>query len=98
MSDELAAPRCMGDTARNRRCGNGPLPGSKYCLVHQHLANYSSLRNGRFTKALGHFAEVYRQSLNDRELMDLREPLAVMDMLLQRLMERMANLDTSDFR
>lgn len=88
----------MGDNARGRRCGSLPLPGSKYCLIHQHLQSYSKLRNGRFTKALGKFSETYRESLNDRELMDLREPLAVMDMLIQRLMERMSELDTADFR
>lgn len=88
----------MGDTARNRRCANEPLPGSKYCLVHQHLANLSGMRNGRFTKALGNFAQTYQESLNDRDLYDLREPLAAMDMLLQRMMERLSDLDTADFR
>lgn len=97
-SSEPAAMRCMGTTVENRRCANEPLPGSKYCLHHKHLEVVAGQRTGRYRKALGRFAEAYQNSLNDRNLLDLLEPLAALDMLAQRLMERLADLDTVDFR
>lgn len=98
MTEGAEAPRCMGDNKSNRRCGNEPLPDSKYCLVHKHLANYSALKNGRYSAALGRLSEAYETARNDASLMDLREPMAAMDAIVQRLMKRLDDCDTMDFR
>jgi hypothetical protein len=55
-------------------------------------------RRGRYDKALGKLREKYQNALNDHQLTDLREPLAAMDAIIQRLMERMEDLDTFDYR
>lgn len=91
-------PRCMADNKLGRRCGNEPLPGTKYCLSHKNWAAHSEVRNGRYAKAIGKFREAYQESLHDQTLLDLKEPIAVLDVVVKRLMIRMSELDSPEFR
>lgn len=98
MSGELELTRCMSSNRSGERCKNEPVPGSKYCLAHKAMERIAPQRNGRYSAALGRFREAYESSRSDPGLTDLREPLAATDVLIQHMLARFAEMDTTDFR
>ena len=56
------------------------------------------MKHGRYSKGLGRFREAYQEARQDPSLLDLRETLALMDVTVQRAVERAADADTPKFR
>lgn len=88
-----------GDAAR---CGNACSPGYPVCAHHgagsPERPGGRPPITGRYSQKLGKFAKAYREALNDKSLLDLREPIALLDSLAQRHAERMTQLDSPNFR
>lgn len=54
--------------------------------------------HGRYSKNLVRMREFYEKSLHDPSLMDLREPVALLDSIVKRLVEMSSEADTPKFR
>lgn len=93
-----ADARCMGDAREGKRCRSQALPDSRYCLTHKYLESIAPQRNGRYAAAMGRFGQAYQQALNDKDLLDLREPIAALDAIIQRWMKRLDEGDTFELR
>lgn len=81
------------------RCRRSPVPGRRVC--HYHGGAPGSGRpptHGRYSRSLGKAAALYEAALEDARLFDLREPLAVLDALVQRQLELLAARDCGDWR
>lgn len=57
-----------------------------------------NLKHGRYSKSLGKLASVYEASREDRNLFDLREPIAALDGVTKRMMELVDEDDSPEFR
>ncbi len=84
---------CEKDPMVNGRCkfhgGKSLPPGPAH----------PTFKTGKYSKALGRFAAAYEASLADEaSLMDLREPLALLDLQVMKAAERAGDLDTPGFR
>tara|TARA_Y100000310_G_scaffold336739_1_gene422131 strand:- start:40872 stop:41417 length:546 start_codon:yes stop_codon:yes gene_type:complete len=55
-------------------------------------------KHGRYSKALGRLRDAYELSRNDPSLLDLRETLALLDLVVQKAIARVADSDTPGFR
>jgi hypothetical protein len=56
-------------------------------------------RKGRYDEAMGPgLRDHYRVALNDSKLLDLRDPLAAQDAIIVRLMNRLEDKDSPEFR
>lgn len=68
---------------------HGGAPGSGRKIVH-----------GRYSKALksATLSKAYRNAIKDESLLDLQEPIALIEACLQRTGARVAQADTPDFR
>lgn len=58
------------------------------------------IKHGRYAKALKATAlsAAYQQAIQDASLLDLQEPIALLEACLQRTSERVAQADTPEFR
>lgn len=57
------------------------------------------MKHGRYSRSLGFLAEHYKAALKQpAALLDLTEPLALMDAMVRRIAERMSTGDTSELR
>lgn len=90
----LPEARCVG----SMRCTNARGLESKYCLSCQARLHLVSSRPGRFEESLGKMRNSYLESLRDPSLLDLKEPIAVIDLCAKRLMERVAEGDPPALR
>jgi hypothetical protein len=81
-----------------RLCENARATDSDLCEACRPGRKKRLQRTGRFSEALGDMRRSYLASLNDPSLLDLREPIAVMDMAAKRLMERLQEKDGLQFR
>lgn len=54
--------------------------------------------HGRYSLALGKFRDAYESSLEDPSLMDLRETLALLDLVVRQAAERAGTGDTPELR
>lgn len=80
------------------RCGANAMLGRTKCYHHGGASTGGPIKHGRYSKALGRFAEAYEESRADASLLELREPLAVIDAMAKRLMSRVAEGDTPGLR
>lgn len=56
------------------------------------------ITSGRYSKNLARLRKFYEASLNDPSLMDLREPVALLDSIVKRLAQMSDEADTPKFR
>jgi len=88
---------CAKAKSTQLRCGNPVVPRRRVCRIHGGLAGVLP-KHGRYSKGLGRFREAYEESLQDSSLLDLRETLALMDVVVHRAAERAADADMPNFR
>lgn len=88
---------CAKAKSHGGRCGKTVVPGRRVCRIHGGLGG-APPKNGRYSKSLGRFREAYEDARRDPSLLDLRETLALMDIVVQKAVARAAECDTPDFR
>ena len=88
---------CAKAKSTGKRCGLPVVPGRRVCRIHGVLCG-APPKHGRYSKGLGRFREAYQEARQDPSLLDLRETLALMDVAVQRAVERASDADTPDFR
>jgi len=78
-------------------CRRRVKPGAKVCAKHGANGGRPVV-HGRYSKHLGRIREAYEAAIQDKGLLDLREPIAALDAIVRRLAERVEELDTPDYR
>lgn len=87
-----------------RRCRRPCTAGFDKCRYHKGQVpgqwNSKLPSNGRYSKAsgVGRLRQAYEDSLGDSDLLSLREPIAMLDAVAKRRIERVEELDTPYFR
>ena len=90
--------KCHAKSKRTgKQCGQWALEGARVCRMHG-AGGGRPVTHGRYSKALGKLAANYEASLNDRSLFDLREPIAALDGVTQRLMAMVDEHDSPEWR
>lgn len=90
--------QCTAASKQNgRRCMRIPRAGKNVCVMHGADGGKASAA-GRYSVVAGKLGRVYEQSLVDRSLTDLKEPLAMLDALTQRAMERASEREVPELR
>ena len=93
--------KCRARRKDHSPCGNPPIEGKDLCRMHGGAAGSGGthrLTHGRYSKSLGKLAAGYESSLNDRNLFDLREPIAALDSVTKRLMRMVDEHDSPEWR
>lgn len=96
----LHAPpaRCSARSKRSgEQCRNRPLTGRGTCRMHGGKAG-RPIEHGRYSALAGPLGDAYRSSVADANLLDPREPLAVLDALTKAQAARMEACDSPKFR
>lgn len=95
-----AAATCHARSKRTgSRCQRPPVPGKAVCYYHGGAPGSGRPPiHGRYSRSLGKAARLYEQALEDGRLFDLREPLAVLDALVQRQLALAVEKDSPSFR
>ena len=88
---------CAKSKTTQKRCGQRVVAGRRVCRYHGGLAG-APPTHGRYSKALGRFREAYELARNDPSLLDLRETLALLDLVVQKAVSRASDADTPAFR
>jgi hypothetical protein len=103
--DDLGRAICGAPTrneeARYEICHKFPVSPNGRCMLHGgRNTGHHRLKHGRYSKALSSstLSAAYRAAVNDRSLLDLTEPIALLEACLQRTSERVGELDTPEFR
>ena len=90
--------KCHAKSKRTgKQCGQWAVEGARVCRMHG-AGGGRPVTHGRYSKALGKLAANYEASLNDRSLFDLREPVAALDGVTQRLMAMVDEHDSPEWR
>jgi len=88
-------------TAKSRQTGNRctktVVKGRAVCRYHGGLGGRPII-HGRYSKAMGSLREAYEEAMNDPTLMELRDSLAVLDVVVQKAAARASEQDTPGFR
>ncbi len=93
--------KCRARRKNREPCNNPPVGGKDLCRMHGGSVGSGgmhNLRHGRYSKSLGKLAAGYESSLNDRQLFDLREPIAALDSVTKRLMAMVDEHDSPEWR
>ena len=88
---------CAKSKQSGERCKKPVVPGRRVCRMHGGLGG-APIKHGRYAKGLGRFRDAYQESRQDESLLDLRETLALLDINVQRAVERLGEKDTPRFR
>ena len=95
---QRVGPRTCGAKRRGGgRCGSTALCPNGRCRLHGGRGG-RPIKHGRYSQSLGRLAKAYEEARRDPTLFDLAEPIAILDALSKRAMERAADLDTPGFR
>ena len=80
--------RCRAKSKQHGgRCKKTKVPGRTVCRYHGGNAG-RPIVHGRRSKALGRFREAYNEARDDPGLMDLRDTMALLDIVVQRALKR----------
>ncbi len=91
--------RCRAEKKQGGgRCGMPKVRGKEVCRLHGGLSTGRPPDHGRWAKPLGRFSEGWEAARMDEELLDMRNTIALLDVLVQRSAERLNDLDSRDFR
>ena len=90
--------RCtaMSKTTRER-CTKPVVPGRSVCRYHGGLGG-RPIVHGRYSKSLGRLREAYEEARADPALLELRDTIALLDVVVRKSAERAAAHDTPQFR
>jgi hypothetical protein len=88
--------RAFPDDPSKHRCSNVAAKGFRVCRFHG--AKTPVRGNGRHSAGPVSFKEHYLSALKDDSLLDLREPLAILDSLVKQAAQRIEDKDTPGFR
>ena len=90
--------RCTAQSKTTKqRCTKTVVPGRSVCRFHGGLGGRPII-HGRYSKSLGRLREAYEEARSDPGLLDLRDTIALLDVVVRRAAERAAALDTPEFR
>lgn len=89
---------CGAKRRNGTPCGKWACKGKRRCRLHGGVGDGGPIKHGRYSKHLGRIREAYQAALEDRTLLDLREPIAALDAIVRRLAERVEEHDTPGFR
>ena len=89
---------CAKSKTSGGRCGQHAVQGRRVCRYHGGNSPGGKIKHGRYAKGLGRFREAYQSALNDPSLLDLRETIALLDVTVQKAVERAASCDSPQFR
>ena len=89
---------CAKSKTTQERCRQPIVPGRRVCRYHGGNSPGGKVIHGRYAKGLGRFRDAYQDALHDPSLLDLRESLALLDITVQKAVERVADCDTPKFR
>ena len=89
---------CAKSKTTQERCRRTIVSGRRVCRYHGGLSPGGKIIHGRYAKGLGRFRDAYQDALQDPSLLDLRESLALMDITVQKAVERVSDCDTPKFR
>lgn len=90
--------RCTAQSkTTGKRCTKTVVPGRSVCRFHGGLGGRPII-HGRYSKSLGRLREAYEEARSDPGLLDLRDTIALLDVVVRKAAERAAELDTPDFR
>jgi len=90
--------RCTAQSKTTKqRCTKTVVPGRSVCRFHGGLGGRPII-HGRYSKSLGRLREAYEEARADPGLLDLRDTIALLDVVVRRAAERAAALDTPEFR
>ena len=91
--------RCCAQSKRSgERCMLPAVQGRRTCRLHGGTNPGRRPLTGRHSAVLHRLRETYERCLNDPSIIDMREPLAVLDMVVNKMLERVEQLDTDGFR
>ena len=90
--------RCTAKSKQTgQRCTKTIVPGRGVCRYHGGLGG-RPIKHGRYSKSLGSLREAYEASRSDPTLLELRDTLAVLDVIVQKAAARVSELDSPGFR
>lgn len=88
-------------TARSKqsgqRCRQRPVPGHRVCHYHGARAG-TPIKHGRYSQVAGRFAKAIEESRLDATLLDLREPISILDAMVKGALERASAGDSPELR
>jgi len=92
--------RCCAESKQRpgERCMNKAVAGRRTCHMHGGRARGRKPINGRHTGVFNRLRRVYEEAMNDPTLLDIRESLALLDVIVHKAVERAEALDTPEFR
>ena len=87
--------------AKNRKildeaCLGPPMPQGP-CRVHG-AGSGAPIKSGRYSRVLNKWGRSFERALHDKELLDTRRELAMMDTLIEKLVRRAQQADTPSWR
>jgi len=89
---------CAKSKSTGERCKRPVVAGRRVCRYHGGNSPGGQIKHGRYAKGLGRFRHAYEEALNDPSLLDLRETIALLDITVQKAVERAADCDSPQFR
>lgn len=92
---------CKAHNRSGQPCQRVAAEGKSVCYLHGGAPGSGRPPiHGRYSKAIsGHaLSNAYRSAVEDPSLLDLLEPIALLEAALQRTVQRLAERDTPDFR
>lgn len=91
--------KCHAHNRRGEPCGQWAVDGARVCRMHG-AGGGRPIIHGRYSKVLkkSGLANHYLDAVENRNLFDLKEPIALLEACLQKASERAAERDTPDFR
>lgn len=94
----MCGARCRGERA-GRLCEQPKVGSANRCRLHGGLSTGPRLKTGRYSAVLVRLRDGYEEALNSKSLLDLKEPVALLDAVVRQLAAR-AELDgdSPDFR
>jgi len=96
---EPARKKCHAHRRDGNKCTQWAVDGWNVCRMHG-AGGGRPIKHGRYSRVLkkSGLASHYDEAVEDRNLFDLKEPIALLEACLQRTTERVADRDTPDFR
>lgn len=92
--------RCCAESKMNlgHRCKNKAEPGRRTCRFHGGTSRGRRPITGRHSAVMNRLRDVYERSLEDPDLLDVREPIALISSIVHRFVEQTEDNDTPEFR
>lgn len=92
--------RCCAELVKEpgHRCKQKAEPGRRTCRFHAGRCDGPRPTTGRHSSVMSRLLGTYERNLSSADLLDIREPLALLDAVVHRCVERAGEFDTPEFR